>query len=52
MGPRRVGNNAPRYLEEWEEYDPISAEYYDPNNGYTSGPGLHLPIEHLPYTIR
>lgn len=48
---RRVVAN-PSLRRDWEEYDPRIEEYYDPGNLYTSGPGLHLPPENLPYSIK
>lgn len=52
QGPRRVVVDAARQMEDWEGFDLRNDHYYDPDNGYTSGPGLHLPTEHLPYTLR
>lgn len=51
QGPRRMVGN-PSMRRDWEEYDPRMEEYYDPVNMYTSGPGLYLPPDSLPYSIR
>ncbi|KAI9555491.1 hypothetical protein GHT06_018006 [Daphnia sinensis] len=53
---RRVPQRAPKRIPdrshmEWQEFDPRVEEYYNTNNHYTSGPGLHLPPS-LPYTMR
>lgn len=51
QGPRRVVVSS-SMRRDWEEYDPRMEEYYDPVNMYTSGPGLYLPSDNLPYSIR
>ncbi|KZS17360.1 Uncharacterized protein APZ42_016991 [Daphnia magna] len=53
---RRTTQRAPKRIPdrshvEWHDFDPRVEEYYNANNHYTSGPGLHLPPS-LPYAMR